>query len=277
MRTFTHLLPVAAFLVLAGCTGAPPAPAVDTDKQAEPAPAPKIDTTKAEPATLVPSPLETQRALKAAGIETALSTLIGDNALAIAEGDDKDKVALRTGVVIARMLLTVKTSTDEQLVGHLDQIKAGMAALDGGDDIDKTLDDLKGQVTSGSANRDTLLKDLDELSGAVIPELEFNGQERVVPLIQAGSWLEGSSLVAKAIKASGNPATANDLLKQPMVVDYFAKYVKTEGADKAPAAVTQKLDASLATLKGLAVKTEAFSAEDIDAVIKTTADVLALL
>ena len=36
------------------------------------------------------------------------------------------------------------------------------------------------------ADDDELLRELDELSNAVIPELEFNGVARIVPLIQAG-------------------------------------------------------------------------------------------
>ena len=50
-----------------------------------------------------------------------------------------------------------------------------------------------------------------------------------------------------------------------------------EGKDKAPAAVTEKLEASLQTLKGLAEKPESLNEQDIDTVIKVTEDVLALL
>ena len=83
--------------------------------------------------------------------------------------------------------------------------------------------------------------------------------------------------MAKAIKEVNKPETANELLKKPEVVDYFIRYVKNEGADKAPAAVTDKLDASLQTLKGLAEKAESLTVEDIDTVITVTNDVLTLL
>jgi hypothetical protein len=230
----------------------------------------------AENIALVPSPIETQHALESAGIETQLASLIIERKMDFTSSD-LDHAAVRTGVVIADMLLTVKTSPTDRLLANLGAIDQGMTQLQGGTDIHTTIVDLQDRVKGEAITRDELLKELDELSGAVIPELEFNGQERVVPLIQAGSWLEGANLVAKSVKASGDPTKADALLKQPAVVDYFTRYVKTEGTDKAPPAISQKLETSLTTLKSLAEKTEPLQMEDIDKVIQTTDDVLALL
>lgn len=260
-------------------TPEPPSETADTQSAAEPlgdmSPGDlKSDADKKF--TLVPSPVETQGALESAGIETKLATLIQSRNMDF-DDDDTDDIAVRTGVVVADMLLTVKTASDEQLLTHLDHIKVGMKGLNGGDDIDRTIDDLIDRVKAKAVTRDELLKELDELSGAIIPELEFNGNERVVPLIQAGSWLEGSNLVARATKAAGKPGAADGILKQPHVVEYFITYVKGEGGEKAPAAVTEKLESSLTTLKGLASKSESLTEDDIDQVIKVTEDVLALL
>lgn len=232
--------------------------------------------TGGEKVTLVPSPVETQKALERAGIETQLSALVEDHSLDV-RNENPDNAAVRTGVVIADMLLTVKTSDKAALLGQLASVQIGMEQLDGGADILRTIDDLEDRVRGDAVTRDELLKELDELSGALIPELEFNGQDRVVPLIQAGSWLEGANLLAKAVKAAGKPDAADGLLKQPAVVDYFLTYVKSEGQARAPEAVTEKLEASLTTLKGIADKPASLTAEDIDVVIKTTDDVLALL
>jgi hypothetical protein len=281
--------PVAGLFVLASaCTGQPAAQpetpagdaAAETSGQAaaqlgDLSPdALKIDADKRF--TLVPSPVETQGALEAAGIDTKLATLIKSRTMDFAD-QDVDDIAVRTGVVIADMLLTVKTASDEQLLTHLEHIKVGMKGLDGGSDIDRTLDDIIDRVKGQAVTRDELLKELDELSGAIIPELEFNGNKRIVPLIQAGSWLEGTNLVARATQQADKPSAADGILKQPHVVDYFISYVKGEGRDKAPAAVTDKLEASLNTLKGLASKSEGLTAEDIATVVQVTEDVLALL
>lgn len=282
-RTWT----LALVLTLAGCGGGstettePPAP----DPAAEPVPVPNpetpaVDATELakefENITLVPSPVETQKALEAAGIQTQLATLVQKRDFDV-DNDDPDNVAVRTGVVIADMLLTVKSATKEDLLKHLTQVDEGMQKLNGGSDIAAVIRDLQERIKGDSVTREELLVELDELSGAVIPELEFNGQERIVPLIKAGSWLEGANLVARAVKDAGRPEAADALLKQPAVVDYFLKYVRTEGADKAPAAVTEKLETSLTTLKGIAERTEPLTGADVDTVISTTNDVLALL
>jgi len=274
---------LALLIAFAGCGGpTEPAEPADPPPATEQPPAPDLDVTPDQLAddyeniALVPSVVETQRALEAVGIETQLADLIPAREMDLTK-DTLDEAAVRTGVVIADMLLTVKTSPSEQLLTHLDHIDKGMTQLQGGEDIHTTIADIQDRIRGESITRDELVKELDELSGAVIPELEFNGQERVVPLIQAGSWLEGANLVAKAVKESGEPAKADSLLKQPAVVDYFIKYVRAEGQEKAPPAVSQKLEASLVLLKEIAAKTEPMTMEDIDKVIQTTNEVLALL
>lgn len=276
----TRTAAFALFVAFAGC-GTPPAPVEPVPPPVEVPSTPPVLTPEqlaagAENIALVPSVIETQSALEAAGITTKLADLLADKKFDMAS-KDKDNVAVRTGVVIADMMLTVKTSPKEKLLENLNSIKLGLSELGGGADIAVTLVEIEDRVRGDSVTRDALLKELDELSGAVIPELEFNGQKRIVPLIQAGSWLEGANLVGKAVKGAKNASAADTMLKQPAVVDYFIKYVKNEGAEKAPAAVTQKLEESLTVLKGLAEKKEPFTDADIDTVIKTTDDVLALL
>ncbi len=273
-------LVLAAFIACTGETPVTPpeeTPPVVTPEATPPAPPPfDPSATASENIALVPSVVETQSALEAAGITTKLADLIADRAFDV-NNENKDNIAVRSGVVIADMLLTVKTSPKDKQLEQLEKIKVGLTKLDGGPDIQTTVTDIQERVRNDAVSKEDLLKELDELSGAVIPELEFNGQQRVVPLIQAGSWLEGANLVAKAVKAQAKPDAADALLKQPAVVDYFIKYVKNEGQDKAPAAVTQKLEESLNTLKGIAEKKEPLTLADIDTVIKVTDDVLALL
>ena len=264
-------------LLATGCTGA----SVDEPMERAPnAETPALTAAElsesSERVALVPSPVETQRALESAGIETQLSGLIQDRDFDT-RNENPDNAAVRTGVIIADMLLTVKTSSKEDLLRHLDQLEQGMTQLDGGRDILAMLDEIKDRVRADAVTRDELLQELDELSGAFIPELEFNGRERIVPLIQAGSWLEGANLLSRAVKEADQPETADELLKQPSVVAYFLEYVQKEGADKAPEAVTQKLESSLVTLEGIAKKSEPLTMDDVDVVITTTNDVLALL
>ncbi len=275
--------------LLAACGGdaATPAGGDATDGAAAeaPAPAPNPETPdfdaedaekNAEHVALVPSPIETQKAMEASGIQTQLASLIPKHAFDL-DAEDPDHAAVRTGVVLADMLLTVKTAEKPALLARIDMVDKGMAQLGGGSDIHAMLTDMSERVQADAVTRDELLKEFDELSGAVIPELDFNGQSRVVPLIEAGSWLEGANLVAKALQGADSKDAGEKLLKAPSVVDYFIKYVKTDGAEKAPEAVTVKLEESLTELKTLAEKTEPLTDADIASVIKVTDDVMALL
>jgi len=272
--------------LLLACSGGPaeppPKPAEAPAKKEAPAnpETPEIDVKtlekESDEVALVPSPVETQKALEASGVDTQLAELIPKHSFDL-EADGMDHAAVRTGVLLADVLLTVKTAKKPVLLKRIDAVQKGMGQLKGGKDIDLTLEDIKERLEAEAVTRDDLLKEFDELSGAVIPELEFNGQDRVVPLIEAGSWLEGANLVARAVKKSGNKDAAEKLLKAPTVVDYFIEYVKTDGADKAPEAVTKKLEESLQELKQVAEKTDPLDDADIDTVIKVTNAVLALL
>src|SRR5262245_15378865 len=101
--------------LLAACSGSgstTPDHAVDADK-ATAMPAnpemPAIDVPSmekgADHAALVPSPVETQKALEASGIETKLASLIPKHTFAW-DKSDLDRSAVRTGIVLADLLLT---------------------------------------------------------------------------------------------------------------------------------------------------------------------------
>lgn len=274
---------IALALTFAACSGGTSTPTPTPEPQAEPQPAtpdlppltPGDLQASAESTTLVPSPMETQRALESAGIDTQLSSLVPKHEFDLTN-TDLEHAAVRSGVFLADLMLTVKVAEKADLLQRLKAVRQGIQQLGGGEDIDNTLKDYEESITADAISREEMLKEFDELSGAVIPELEFNGKNRVVPMIQAGSWLEGANLMARAVKEKGKPDAADGLLKQPQVVAYFIKYVKDD-ASGTPPQVAAKLEESLLVLKGLAEKTDPFTNEDIDKVIQVTSDVLALL
>ncbi len=268
---------------LVACTGETPTeqppkqpPAEQPAKAPVPADVDKATlAAQAENIALVPSPAEMQKALDRAGITADLAAKVPDRKLKM-DVPNKDQVAVRTGVILADLLLTVKSAEKAKLSSHLAEIKTGMGELGAGSDIAATIDDLDGQIQNDSISRDDLVKELDQLSGAVIPEIEYEAGERSVPLIQAGSWLEGANLVAGAIIESGKYDNATDLLKQPAVVGYFQSYVKTEGQDKAPSEVISQLETTLNTLADVCTH-EKLSEEDVQTIHTSTAAVLDLL
>lgn len=270
-----------ALAALAACSG--------SEQEEVATPPVEAEQVKLEPATLsveqlnksadnialVPSPAEMQKALDAAGIQSKLGEKVPDRSLKM-DVPNKDQVAVRTGVILADLLLTVKTAEKEKLAKQLQDIKAGMEQLGAGSDIGATIQDIHDRVMNDSVSRDDLVKELDELSGAIIPEIEYEAGARSVPLIQAGSWLGGANLVAAAVVESGNYDKAGDLLKQPAVVGYFQGYVKEEGQDKASGEVISQLEATLDTLAEICTH-ETLSEEDVKTIQSSTSSVLDLL
>ena len=273
---------LALSLSLVACeTSTPPAAPPPPPAQVEPpvAPPPQLDKAaleaQARDVILVPSPTEMQKALTQAGVAQGLSALVPSGAPNMTV-EDRDVIAVRTGTVLAYALLTVKDAPKETLVERLGHVKAGMSALGAGTDINATIDDMVGRMNSESLSRDDMLAELDEIHGAVIPEIEYEAGPKVVPLIKAGSWLAGVNLIAQAVVKSGDATAGTKLLRQPEVADYFLKYVRSEGAGKAPPEVMTKLDATLTHLKELAAKPE-LTMDDVKDIESQTGAVLSLL
>ena len=269
--------------LLVGCGGEePPPPATPEAKPetAPPAPAAKIDLSElkkqAEQVTLVPAPKEMQKALDKANIKEALESLVQERKIAF-DAKDADVAAVKTGLVLADTLLTVRTAPPEKLAERMKAVKAGMKAVKAGDDIDKTIDSLIGDIQNlGGGARDNLEQELEQMHAAVIPEIEYEAGDQIVPLIQAGAWLEGSNLLAAAIIKANRPEVANDLLRQPAVCDYFLKYVDMAGKTKANEEVVGQLRTTLEKLKEISQK-PSLSLEDVQEVKKQTDTVLGML
>ena len=260
-----------------GATAVPPPPPTEA---AEKAPDVKFDLAtlqaEAKPAALVPSPVEMQKALSAAGITTRLATLVSARNIETVV-PDKNASAVRTGVVLADLVLTVKDATTPQIVAQLGRVKQGLQALGGSADLAATIDDLSNRLTNDAISRDDLVKELDELRGVMVPAGSYELGDNAVPLILAGSWVEGSHLVAAAMKAENKYDGADNLLKQPAVVDYFLEYVKAEGAaQQAPGDLVAKLETTLGELKVIAAK-PTLGKEDVERIHSATGEVLALL
>ncbi len=267
-----------SLLVLIACDPPAPVAPVEPVVVAPPPPIEKVELDAAEDHSshLVPSPAETQRAMENMGIATGISKLVRERKLDMAT-DNKDVVAVRTGVALADCLLTLKDAEKPKLIERLELVRSGMNALGAGGNVNMTLEDLIARVTNDSASRDDLLRDLDEMHNNIIPEIEFQtGGDRFIPLMQAGSWLEGSNLVSRAILEAGKPDAGTNLLRQPKIVAYFLGYVKDEGAAKAPQQVLVQLQKTLRRLEEISAK-EAFTADDVKEIEIQTDAVLGML
>lgn len=264
--------------LLAACNGGPAETPDAPDKPAKvehgdlsPDQLAAADTT-----ALVPSPAEMQRALDRAGLSEALATRVGEPRTVDLADADADRVAIRTGVVLSELVLTAKTASPEQVAVRVGQVRTGLATLGAKEDVLGNLDELSNRVRNGAVAGDELVRELDELSGSLLPRIEGELPERATPLVRAGSWVNGAWLVSGALIDQGRFEYATALLRHPVVVDYFKRYVKTEGEAIAASGVTRQLQDALRVLDEACDK-PALEEPDVRAIHEATGQVLRLL
>ena len=224
---------------------------------------------------MVPSPAETQRAMSNAGLASSLVKLADGRDMRV-DVADADEVTVRTGVVLAHIVLGAKDTPKEKLVAQLATLKTGLTKLGAGEKIVKVLDDLSARIANDATGRDELVRELDELANVTVPEVEFNIGDRALSLLRAGAWLEGAWLVTGAIEAEGKYEAADTLLRQPAVVAYFKDYLCGPGKAVVPAAINAQLSATLDTLEAITAK-ETLTKEDVAAIHAATDGLLSKL
>lgn len=272
------------FTVQIGCSGAPApteeAPAEENSEAKNTDAKEKLDlnalAAAVNKAELVPSPIEMEAKLQSAGLQQNLGSLIPTSKDLKVIVDDNDQVAIRTGIVMADLVLTLKTSEQSSILKRLGKMKAGLKKLGAGDDIYAVLEDFEMRVQDNSVNKETLLEEFDELSQVMVSELEYEAGEWVVPLIQAGTWLEGANLVAKVMHKENKYNAADEFFRQKEIVEYFISYIDRDGKDRAPDQVVAKLLSTLTDLKNIADKPN-LSGADVQKIESLTDLVLNLL
>ncbi|MCB9663672.1 MAG: hypothetical protein H6732_06150 [Alphaproteobacteria bacterium] len=259
--------------------GAPPADEAGTPAQALPD---QVEVVKDEHAPVlhgyaqVPSPGETESALKQAGLETALHDVVPSWSFHF-DKTEPNRVAVRTGVLLADLALGAGSDDDAKLLERLASVRAGLVALGVDSQMLASVDDLVERVKAQAIPRPELVGVLDRLAGVGVRQLEMQGAPQLVPLVQAGVWLEGTYCVGEAIKQHGDAAAADALLKQPAVVDYFLRYAQAQGVGGASAETAAVLFDSLGRLKAVADKAEPLAMADVEAVVAAADAVLTQL
>ena len=142
-------------------------------------------------------------------------------------------------------------TSSAQRIEMLKKIKESSISLDLGQDIPNQIDDLVNDVNSETIAGKQLTMHFDMLNAVMVGELSNEGSEWVIPLLQAGSWLEGAHLVSGAYEGKTNFKAAEQILKAPAVVKYFQCYVQDREGDVADGVITT-LKITLAELQKIA-------------------------
>ena len=84
---------------------------------------------------LVQSPVEMEKVLSKAGISKSLSAYIPKDRDLKVVVEDRDQTAIRTGVVLSDLVLTVKVEEKANIIKRLDKLAEGLKALGAGGDV----------------------------------------------------------------------------------------------------------------------------------------------
>lgn len=265
-------------VLLTGCETTPPTPPVVAELPvvADPPPSngPASPTPSASARVLAPSPLSLEAAVREAGVAGELADLV-PTVPADTQVADPDRVALRTGVIIAYALLGGREQPKEVFVAQIRAARDGMASIGAGEGLLSTVDDNIRHVENDAASRDDFLREMDAILSYASPQDGWGPQDRTGPLVQAGAWLAGTNVVARAIVRSGKPEAANALLRRADVAEYFLRYTQSEGKEKA-GPISEQLEASLKQMVEISNKST-LELQDAQVVADATDAILKLL
>ena len=194
------LVTALSLALLTACGEGPadtPPPAPGAPATAAPTP-PKAQATPSAARILAPSPLALQAKVKASGLTRQLGDLVPDRSF-VDGGPDKDRTALRTGVVLADTILTGEISDKATFLANLRALHAGMASLGTGQGLLSSIDDFIVAVDNDTAARADFIVELDNVASMMVVEDGWGPGDTTGPLLQAGAWLAGTNLVALAI------------------------------------------------------------------------------
>lgn len=242
-------------LALLGCEPVthpegPPLPAPSPATQVEPGAMPSRAVAEAEARLLSPSPAETRKAVRDAGVDVDLATLVPRRLYRMDEGD-RPITALRTGVLLADLSLTVLESNDHDLLERLTMVDAGLGRVGvTGAPVDSVRGMIEG-VRAGGAARPQLLQTLDELVARAPTDQELGGNPRLGALIQAGAWVATTDLVAAAVLKSGKTDAADALLRQAATAAWFQAKLREEGQGLPPTHPLRGFEGRLSALRDL--------------------------
>jgi hypothetical protein len=264
---------VSLFAAFVGCAEAPP--------PAEPAPAPAPAAEPPAPTAaedwkvLQASPLSLEGQVRSAGVAESLEDLVPKTLPAAPPPEDRDRVALRTGVIFAYTVLGGRSADKAAVVGNVQAMRDGMATIGAGQGLLGTMDKAIEQLKNDTVSRQDFLQQLDDEVASAPSEAGWGPTDSTGPMVQAGAWVAGTNLVAQAVVRKNDPA-ATKLLRRPEVPAYFLKYLSTaEGAEKA-GPTKEKVVEALQKLQQVTQAPE-LTVADAQTVVDTTGALLALL
>jgi hypothetical protein len=109
-----------------------------------------------------------------------------------------------------------------------------------------------------------------------VPEEGWGPGDTTGPLLQAGAWLAGTNVVARAVVRKNDPAAAQKLLHRPEVAAFFLEYIRSEEGSEKAGMMTGKVADTLKRLETVSGKPQ-LEVADAQAIVDATDALLQLL
>ncbi len=230
-----HLL-LLSLVLLVACKGDAPAEApAATPEPAREAPG-KIDieavTNDGRTAMFVPAPSEFEAVLAANVPGADLKSLVPSGTRPL-EGLSRPLLALETGTRITAVLLTADAGDRPALVARMKAAREGLVALQAGDAVLGEIDVFIADVESGALTADELTPALDVLSERIHDALDTRADRSTATLVQAGGWVMGAHLLARALGKGEVTPDAAALFHQASLVYHFEGFLKNSDPARA--------------------------------------------
>jgi hypothetical protein len=266
--------PLVTWALLA-CGGGEPAPA-------EPAAAPAAPIKKEIPTSIdvasltvkkaagfvLPAPSETLALVRGSGRADKLNAMVNADALPEYSGKEAWKAALAVGVATADLLVLAPDATDAEVGRRIENLIAGLNAIQADPNDIARLEKLRGQVAGGAVSRDVMVAEFDEMRSVLLSDA---GQRGSLPLVAVGGWARAVNLVARVSQESGQVPPGTDALKLEIVLRTLLEQV---AKDPQAAAVAQPLERLLPIASG-PLTTRETTSEDVGALRAATDEILA--
>ncbi len=285
MRHLLPLLPLSLLLACSGPAPAPEAPEVEESPAAAPASASadaqavpqKIDleavANEGRTAMFVPAPSEFEAVLAANAAGLDLKSLVPSGTRSLA-GLSKPLLALETGTRITAVLLTADAGDRPGLVARLGAAREGLVALAAGDAVLQEIDAFTADVQGGTLESRELTPALDVLSERIHDALHENTDRNTATLVQAGGWVQGAHLLARALGRGELTPDAAALFHQASLVHHFELFLKASDPARAGDPRLNTVIERMGELRWLAGQ-EALTQEQVRDIQRLTGEIIA--
>lgn len=135
----------------------------------EKSPPPKAVVPVVAPAVLVPPPAHVQESLKQAGIQADVQTIVGSKIIR-PTAESKDETAVRTGVLLAQLVLTVRGAPRADSLARLAAVREGLSALGAAATLLESLDRLADGLGNDAINEGDRSIELERLSKVIVEQ-----------------------------------------------------------------------------------------------------------